>query len=109
MSRIWLASGPRRRRRKDRLHHPGQSTGERVHREFKLRLFDELLDEEIFCTLREAEIVIESWRRYYNMVRPHASIGYRRCSCPRAPHGRLRNPDELRRPCSSWYQKPTLN
>ena len=25
----------------------------------------------------EAEIVIESWRRHYNMVRPHASIGYR--------------------------------
>jgi hypothetical protein len=23
------------------------------------------------------EIVIESWQRQYNMVRPHASIGYR--------------------------------
>jgi hypothetical protein len=29
---------------------------------------------EIFYTLREAQIVIESWRRHYNAVRPHASI-----------------------------------
>jgi len=44
---------------------------------FNARLRDELLDGEIFYTLREAEIVIESWRRHYNTVRPHASIGYR--------------------------------
>jgi len=41
------------------------------------RLRDELLDGEIFYTLREAQIVIESWRRHYNGVRPHASLGYR--------------------------------
>jgi hypothetical protein len=34
-------------------------------------------DGEIFYTLREAQIVIESWRRHYNAVRPHALIGYR--------------------------------
>jgi putative transposase len=44
---------------------------------FNARLRDELLDGEIFYTLREAEIVIESWRRHYNGVRPHASLGYR--------------------------------
>lgn len=44
---------------------------------FNARLRDELLDGEIFYTLREAEIVIESWRRHYNTLRPHASIGYR--------------------------------
>ena len=27
--------------------------------------------------LRETEVVIESWRRHYNQVRPHASLGYR--------------------------------
>jgi len=43
---------------------------------FNARLRDELLDGEIFYTLREAKIVIESWRRHYNAVRPHASIGY---------------------------------
>jgi len=41
------------------------------------RLRDELLDGEIFYTLKEAQIVIESWRRHYNGVRPHASLGYR--------------------------------
>ncbi|MBA9068691.1 transposase InsO family protein [Methylobacterium sp. RAS18] len=32
---------------------------------------------ETFYTLKEAQIVIESWRRHYNGVRPHASLGYR--------------------------------
>jgi putative transposase len=44
---------------------------------FNARLRDELLDGEIFYTLREAQIIIESWRRHYNAVRPHAAIGYR--------------------------------
>ena len=44
---------------------------------FNARMRDELLDGEIFYTLREAQIVIESWRRHYNAVRPHPSIGYR--------------------------------
>ena len=43
---------------------------------FNARLRDELLDGEIFYTLREAQIVIESWRRHYNTIRPHASLGY---------------------------------
>ena len=44
---------------------------------FNARLRDELLDGEIFYSLKEAKIVIESWRRHYNAVRPHASLGYR--------------------------------
>ena len=44
---------------------------------FNARLRDELLDGEIFYSLREAEVVIESWRRHYNTVRPHASLGFR--------------------------------
>ena len=44
---------------------------------FNARLRDELLNGEIFYTVREAQIVIESWRCHYNRVRPHASIGYR--------------------------------
>src|SRR5512138_545806 len=31
---------------------------------FNVRLRDELLDGEIFYTLREAQIIIESWRRH---------------------------------------------
>ena len=42
---------------------------------FNARLRDELLDGEIFYSLREAEILIESWRRHDNTVRPHASLG----------------------------------
>ena len=44
---------------------------------FNARLRDELLDGEVFYSLREAEILIESWRRHYNTVRPHASLGDR--------------------------------
>jgi len=44
---------------------------------FNARLRDELLDGEIFYTLREAKVVIESWRRHYNTVRPHGSLGYK--------------------------------
>jgi len=44
---------------------------------FNSRLRDELLNGEIFYSLREAQVVIESWRRHYNSVRPHASLGYR--------------------------------
>jgi putative transposase len=44
---------------------------------FNARLRDELLNGEIFYTLREAKIIIESWRRHYNAVRPHASLGYK--------------------------------
>jgi putative transposase len=44
---------------------------------FNARLRDELLDGEIFYSLQEARVVIESWRRHYNTVRPHASLGYK--------------------------------
>ena len=44
---------------------------------FNGKLRDELLNGEIFYTLNEARIVIELWRRHYNTVRPHSSLGYR--------------------------------
>jgi putative transposase len=44
---------------------------------FNARLRDELLNGEIFYSLREAQVVIESWKRHYNTVRPHGSLGYR--------------------------------
>tara|TARA_R110000824_G_C15136868_1_gene669604 strand:+ start:417 stop:1280 length:864 start_codon:yes stop_codon:yes gene_type:complete len=43
---------------------------------FNGKLRDELLNGELFYTLAEAKIVIEQWRRYYNTVRPHSSLGY---------------------------------
>lgn len=44
---------------------------------FNTKLRDELLNREIFYSLAEAKIVIESWRKHYNTKRPHSSLGYR--------------------------------
>jgi transposase InsO family protein len=44
---------------------------------FNGKLRDELLNGEIFYTLKEAKILIERWRQEYNQVRPHSSLGYR--------------------------------
>ena len=44
---------------------------------FNARLRDELLNGEIFYSLREAQIIIEQWRRHYNTVRPHSALGWR--------------------------------
>jgi len=39
---------------------------------------DELLNGEIVYSLREAQIVIEQWRRHYNTIRPQLSLGVNR-------------------------------
>jgi putative transposase len=44
---------------------------------FNARFRDELLDGEIFYSLREAQILIEQWRKHYNTKRPHSALGYR--------------------------------
>jgi putative transposase len=44
---------------------------------FNGKLRDELLNGEIFCSLKEAKVLIEQWRHHYNTVRPHSSLGYR--------------------------------
>src|SRR5262245_8159959 len=78
---------------------------------FNARLRDERLNGEIFYTVREAQIVIESWRRHYNTIRPHASIGYK----PPAPEVFVPAfaawPAALRPPASpaTLAQRPTLN
>lgn len=43
---------------------------------FNGRLRDELLAIEQFATLLEARVLIEDWRRDYNQVRPHSSLGW---------------------------------
>lgn len=45
------------------------------------KLRDELLNGEIFYSLKEAQILIEQWRNHYNRLRPHSASRYR----PRAP------------------------
>tara|TARA_B110000971_G_scaffold175042_1_gene180178 strand:+ start:160 stop:552 length:393 start_codon:yes stop_codon:yes gene_type:complete len=44
---------------------------------FNARLRDELLNGEVFYTLKEAQIIIEQWRNHYNTKRPHSALGYR--------------------------------
>ena len=44
---------------------------------FNGKLRDELLRAEVFNSLREAQVLIEQWRRHYNTARPHSSLGYR--------------------------------
>lgn len=44
---------------------------------FHGKLRAELINREIFDTLLEAKVLIERWRRYYNTLRPHSSLGYR--------------------------------
>src|ERR1035438_7006973 len=78
---------------------------------FNARLRDELLDGEIFYTLREAQIIIESWRRHFNAIRPHESLGYK----PPAPEVFVPAfaawPAAPRRPASpaTLAQRPILN
>ena len=56
-----------------------------------LEQFD-LLNGEIFYTLKEAKVLIERWRQQYNRMRPHSSLGYR----PPAPEALLLKPATLR-------------
>ena len=44
---------------------------------FNGKLRDELLNGEIFYSLKEAKTVIEQWRKHYNTKRPHSALGYR--------------------------------
>ena len=52
---------------------------------FNGKMRDELLNCEIFDTMQEAKVLIERWRRYYNIVRPHSALYYK----PPAPESRV--------------------
>lgn len=59
---------------------------------FHDKLRDELLNREIFGTLREAQIILDTWRCEYNEERPHSSLGYQtpsefaaHCEIPHRP------------------------
>jgi len=56
---------------------PGSPWENGYNESFNGKLRDELLDRELFDTLLEAKVLIERWRRHYNTVRPHSSLGYR--------------------------------
>ena len=58
---------------------------------FNGKLRDELLNGEIFYTLKEAKVLIERWRTHYNTVRPHSALGYR----PPAPETWISSMDQV--------------
>ena len=65
---------------------PGSPWENGYNESFNGRLRDELLNGEVFYTLKEAQVLVEQWRNHYNHVRPHSSLGYR----PPAPPAHIR-------------------
>ena len=64
---------------------PGSPWENGYNESFNGKLRDELLNGEIFYTLKEAKVLIQQWRHHYNTIRPHSSLGYR----PPAPQALL--------------------
>jgi len=56
---------------------PGSPWENGYNESFNGKLRDELLNREIFYNLKEAKVLIDNWRKEYNTVRPHSSLGYR--------------------------------
>ncbi len=61
---------------------------------FNGKLRDELLNGEVFYSLKEVQILTERWRREYNTFRPHSSLGYR----PPAPEVIKTTPELAQKP-----------
>jgi len=56
---------------------PGRPWENGSSESFTGKFRDELVNGELFDTLREAQVMIEGWRRRYHQVRPHRALGYR--------------------------------
>jgi putative transposase len=54
---------------------PGSPWKNGHNESFNGKLRGELLNGEIFYTLAEARALVERWRRHYNTIRPHSSLG----------------------------------
>jgi len=64
---------------------PGSSWENGYIESFNGKMRDELLNGEIFYSLKEAQARIERWCRTYNTMRPHSALDYR----PLAPEAIL--------------------
>ena len=56
---------------------PGSPWENGYNESFNGKLRDELLNGEIFYSLKEAQVLIERWKHHDNTVRPHSALGYR--------------------------------
>jgi len=79
---------------------PGSPWENGFNESYNGKLRDELLNGEIFYTLKEAQVLLEDWRRHFNRIRPHSSLGYR----PPAPEAIL---PHMRSP--SGVESATMN
>ena len=80
---------------------PGSPWENGYNESFNGKLRDEVLNREVFFTLKEAKIVIEAWRLEYNTIRPHSSLN----GLPPAPEAILPfsfQPPQLIRNTSEW-------
>ena len=77
---------------------PGSPWENGYNESFNGRLRDELLNGEVFYTLKEAQAIIEQWRHHYNHIRPHTSLGYK----PPAPLARIKEGASAYAPAPSF-------
>ena len=56
---------------------PGSSWENANIESFNGKMRDELLAGEIFCSLKEVQVLIEMWRQHYNTIRPLGSLDYK--------------------------------
>ena len=73
---------------------PGSPWENGYNESFNGKLRDQLLNGEIFYSLKEATIIIEGWRIHYNTQRPHSALGYK----PPAPVTRAIKPPPINQP-----------
>lgn len=60
-----------------RFIEPGKPWQNGFAESFHSRLREECLNVEVFYSARHAQVILDSWRAFYNAGRPHSSLGYR--------------------------------
>jgi len=69
---VWLAENGI----KPLFIEPGKPWQNGKGESFNGKLRDECLSREWFSSVKEAQVVIEGWRKFYNEERPHSSLEY---------------------------------
>lgn len=54
---------------------PGKPTQNAFIESFNSRFREECLDQQLFLSLNDARQKVEEWRKFYNELRPHSSLG----------------------------------